>query len=327
MPATRVPWAAVGVFAVLACGLAWLVQLPLWLGDGLASPWFLPLTFVMMTTPTIAALVVTFTMVRPRRVARYLGLTPFRPVGRKIALFLLWPLLWLALGFGAFFLAVAVGWAQPDWSLEGVASTLPDGVPLTAVVVATFLALPISVALSSVAAFGEELGWRGFLTTALAPLGFWPSAVVSGLLWGVWHAPIILLGYNFFRTDITGVLWMCGFTLVVGVLLQWSRYWTRNVWPVVVGHGALNAAVPSTLLWLSDDADPAIATMLGAPGWIVMGVAIVVLLATGLLGRRLPTPLVPPHPDDEPDVRGSEDAPVTSYGQARAASAPSAASA
>lgn len=39
----RVPWGAVALFYALACGLAWLIQLPIWLGDGLASPMFYPL--------------------------------------------------------------------------------------------------------------------------------------------------------------------------------------------------------------------------------------------------------------------------------------------
>lgn len=281
-----VPWRAVLLYALVACGLAWLVALPLWLGDGLASPLFLPLVAVMMYTPTVAALIVTFFVVRPAGRARYLGLVPFRPVGRKIALFLLWPVFWLAMGFGAFLLAVGLGWAEADWSLAGLEGVLPPGVPASAYAMISFAVLPLNVIVATLAAFGEELGWRGFLTTALAPLGFWRSAAVSGVLWGVWHAPIILLGYNYFRTDWTGVAWMCGFTLCVGVLLQWSRYWTRNVWPAIVGHGALNAATPLTLLWLSPDADPALATVLGVPGWIVMGAAILILVATGLLGRR-----------------------------------------
>ncbi|MFT4221314.1 MAG: CPBP family intramembrane metalloprotease [Microbacterium sp.] len=216
LPAPRVPWAAVVVYALLACGMAWLVTLPLWLGDGLASPLFLPLAAAMMFTPTVAALCVTFAMVRPARKARYLGLVPFRPVGRKIALFLLWPVFWLAVGLGAFLVAVWLGWTTADWSLSGIERMLPPGLTASMYVLISFAALPLNVVIASATAFGEELGWRGFLTTALAPLGFWRSALVSGVLWGVWHAPIILLGYNYLRTDGSGIAWMCGFTLLVG---------------------------------------------------------------------------------------------------------------
>ncbi|MFP3468132.1 CPBP family intramembrane glutamate endopeptidase, partial [Leifsonia sp. SIMBA_070] len=66
------------VFVVVACVLAWLVALPLWLGDGLAEPMSVFLLPVMMFTPAIAVLVVTFAMRVPARGqrARFLGLWP-----------------------------------------------------------------------------------------------------------------------------------------------------------------------------------------------------------------------------------------------------------
>lgn len=322
----RVPWLAVAVYVVLACGLAWAVQIPTWLDGGITSQLFGPLTSVMMFTPTVAALVATLLIVRPARKARYLGLVPFRPVWRKILLFVLAPILVLALGFAAFGLAYAFGWTEADWALEGFSSILPEGVSADAYLVSAYVQLPIAIIIASAAAFGEELGWRGFLTTALAPLGFWPSALIIGVVWGVWHAPIILLGYNFQRTDITGVLWMTGFTLCYGVLLQWARYWTRNVWPAVVGHGALNATSTLTLIWLTDTSDTAMATILGLPGWIAMGAVILLLVATGLIGRRMPRPLVP-EPGErvrtEPAVDADAPIEVASYGEARS-SVPSA---
>lgn len=147
--------------------------------------------------------------------------------------------------------------------------------------------------IGSIPAFGEELGWRGFLTTALAPLGFWPSALLSGVIWGVWHAPMILLGYNFARPDLIGLALMCAFTIGVGVILQVSRWWCRNMWVAAVGHGSLNAAVPLSLLVIADGSDAAMTTLLGAPGWLVLGGVIGILAAVGLTGRRLPHPLVP----------------------------------
>src|SRR2546430_13767352 len=45
-------------------------------------------------------------------------------------------------------------------------------------------------------AFGEELGWRGYLLPRLIQAG-WPCPLaISGGVWGVWHFPfIILTGY------------------------------------------------------------------------------------------------------------------------------------
>ncbi|MBK0422171.1 CPBP family intramembrane metalloprotease [Leucobacter sp. CSA2] len=302
----RVPWGPVALYLVLAFALAWLAMLPAWLGGGLESPLFTPLLAVMQLAPTIAALVVVFFVLRPKRRARYLGLVPFRPVGRKIAVILLWPVAALALVFGAFFLSIAFGWVTPDWSLSTLRAMLPENYPPEAYVAVAFAMTPITVAIATASSFGEELGWRGFLTTALAPLGFWRSAIIIGVVWGLWHAPMILLGFNFARPNLEGLAWMCGFTLFFGVLLQWSRYWTRNVWPAAVGHGALNAITQLSLFWIPQGADSATSTIMGAPGWIVMGAAILILIATGLLGRknlRLPdTQIVAPArvPDPAP---------------------------
>ena len=51
--------------------------------------------------------------------------------------------------------------------------------------------------INGVAGFGEELGWRGFLQSEWKALGFWKSSWLIGLIWGVWHAPIVLQGYNY----------------------------------------------------------------------------------------------------------------------------------
>lgn len=279
IPPARVPWGAVAVFLALAVGLGWLVCLPLWFGDGLASPAFQLFALGLMATPTIAALIVTFATVPRGGRARYLGLLPFRPIARKLWLFVLWPVLFLAIAFGALFLASALGWVEIDPAQTLLTQQLASlGITDVEVYVITqFLLLPVIVIQASVSAFGEELGWRGYLTTALSPMGFWPSALVIGVVWGLWHAPIILLGYNFGRTDALGVVWMCIFTLFVGVLLQWSRYFTRSVWPAAVGHGALNATATYPMLWVSTETDPLFGTSLGIPGWILVAVVIALL--------------------------------------------------
>jgi membrane protease YdiL (CAAX protease family) len=44
-------------------------------------------------------------------------------------------------------------------------------------------------------AIGEELGWRGWLLPKRMPLGTVPALVLSGIIWGIWHAPLVLLRY------------------------------------------------------------------------------------------------------------------------------------
>ncbi|MBO9627679.1 MAG: CPBP family intramembrane metalloprotease [Microbacterium sp.] len=280
---------AVVAYTVLACALAWLVCLPLWLGDGLAASLSGVILPAMMFTPAIAALIVTFTMRSPARDRlRFLGLWPLRPAKRVIWMTVLG---WLAppvLVLATVALAVAFGFIQPDWAFTGFAEqlqkSLPAGAPVPPVqlvVLSQVLMVPLGALFNIVFALGEELGWRGWLVPALRPLGTWPALLISGVIWGVWHAPIILLGYNFGRTDISGVLLMIAGSIGWGILFGWLRLRSGSVWPAVLAHGALNASAGFVLLLSATAPDLALAGPLGVVGWIVCAVVIGVLALTG----------------------------------------------
>ena len=53
------------------------------------------------------------------------------------------------------------------------------------------LALPIFTLLMAPLAFGEEWGWRGYLLPHLLPLGQWPAFLIGGVIWGLWHIPVV----------------------------------------------------------------------------------------------------------------------------------------
>ncbi|MGB3376483.1 MAG: CPBP family intramembrane glutamic endopeptidase, partial [Microbacterium sp.] len=180
----------------------------------------------------------------------------------------------------------------------------PAGAPLPPaelLVAAQLIAIPFAaVTINAVAAFGEEVGWRGFLVPALRQYGTWPALLISGAIWGLWHAPVILLGYNFARTDITGVLLMTGGCIVWGVLLGWLRLRSGSMWPAVFAHGAINASMGLPLLFIAagTNFDPALGYGLGVSGWIVGAVVIVILALTGQFRRQpaIAGPRVPKHP-------------------------------
>lgn len=291
----RVPWPAVTVFTVVACALAWLVALPLWLGDGLAEPLAGVLLPVMMLTPAVATLIVTVVMRVPARGerARFLGLWPLRPAKRivwfMVAAWLVPPVLVAA----SILLSAALGFVQLDLTFAAFAveleKALPPGAPVPPVEVVVFAQLamiPVGALLNAIPAFGEELGWRGWLVPALRPLGTWPALLISGAIWGFWHSPVILLGYNFGRTDVSGVLLMIGGCIAWGVLLGWLRLRSASVWPAVIAHGSLNAAGGLIVIFAAAKPDLGLAGPLGAAGWIVLAVVIAVLVLTGQFRRQ-----------------------------------------
>lgn len=126
-----------------------------------------------------------------------------------------------------------------------------DMVPMLFVVqvLASILLNPL---LSMFVAIGEEAGWRGFLFPALETL--MPAnraAVVTGIVWGVWHAPLIAMGYNYGTAypgfPVAGIAMMVAACTAIGMLLCYVRERSGSVWPSALGHGALNATASLSL--------------------------------------------------------------------------------
>lgn len=317
----RIGLGAIVAYVVLACGLAWLVVLPLWLGDGLREPYALPLMSVMMYMPAVAVVVVLLVLrpVPKGKRLRFLGMWPLRPAKRVIWMMVVGLLVPPLLVLASTIVATLCGWLRVDLvGFSGythlLASAVPAGTPLPPTVVliaAQAASIPVAAAtINAVAAFGEELGWRGFLVPALRRFGTWASLLVSGVIWGVWHAPIILLGYNFGRTDVSGVLLMTGGCVVLGVLFGWLRLRSASIWPAVFAHGAFNASAAMYLWFVAAGSapDPALVLPLGVSGWIVGAVVILVLILSGQFRRQpalaadrprtMPAPFPGPSVDD-----------------------------
>lgn len=300
----RVPWVAVAVFVVSACVLAWGAALPLWLTGGSQSPllggWLQLVGMAMMFTPALATVLVVFVLRVPRGARlRFLGMWPLRPAKRVIwftvaALFV--PPLIVAMGV---FVSAALGFATLDLvsfsgfqalidaqlaaldpAMRAEAGELP---PVGLIVALQLLSIPVGGIVNSVFAFGEEVGWRGWLLPALLPLGTWPALIISGVVWGLWHSPLILLGYDFGFIDWRGVALMVAGCVAWGAVLGWSRLRTGSVWPAVFGHGALNAAAGLGMLLAAAGSDMPmwIVGPLGAVVWVLIAVLMVVLVLTG----------------------------------------------
>lgn len=98
-------------------------------------------------------------------------------------------------------------------------------------------------------AFGEEYGWRGYLQGELVKLGKARGILLIGIIWGVWHAPIIVMGYNYPGYPVAGVFVMTGYTVMLAFVLGYAVLKTGSVWLAAYLH-ALNNQVFSTLVVL-----------------------------------------------------------------------------
>lgn len=308
------------IFTLLALALAWMVMLPLWISvqgspvygdpgadsgsDVSADPLAVPdpeavvqllllqaFPAVMMLTPMIAAWITVRWVegIGFRSMFGELGLARRKAAGERHPL--LGIMLWSGIALVATPVLVAVsvgvawlcGFLDLDWTMPALApSADASGIPVVALLVLQLLAVPVAAVLpNGLFAAGEEIGWRGYLLPRLIRLWGVPAAVmVSGVIWGLWHAPIILLGYNFTRPHAGGVLLMVAGCIAAGAWLAWLTVRSGTVWPAIFGHGALNASAGFYLiLSATADVDSATAGPLGVAGWIVFGTTGAVLLS------------------------------------------------
>ena len=109
--------------------------------------------------------------------------------------------------------------------------------------------------INMLAAVGEEAGWRGFLYPQLkARFGKGKGWLIGGVIWSVWHWPLIwLIGYEY-GTDyvgfpVVGMLIFCVFATAAGILCDWLYEKSGSIWFPSIFHGAINAvaALPATL--------------------------------------------------------------------------------
>jgi len=293
---------SIAIFVAIAFALAWAVALPLWLGDGLASPLFPILAVIVMATPTAAALIVVFFVDRPARRARALGLLPVKPIRRLVGYGLLGIFVPIVLALVALPVGALLGVYPADFtdfsafelliaqqaSTAGVA--LPP-IPVSVLVTLQLAVLPLAAFINLLPALGEEIGWRGWLLPKLMPLGAVPAILISGVIWGLWHAPLILLGYNYPGVPgWLGLTAMIGMCIVFGAIFGWLRLRSGSVWPAALAHAAFNGAGGTYLLFAmaGERIDTTQATVLGWSGWLVPLALAIVLLATGQF--RAPAP-------------------------------------
>lgn len=154
-----------------------------------------------MFTPAaglVLTAVITGAIRTPRRWLASTGLIPTTPWRRHVAYLaigLALPLVLLALTLG---IGVAAGVYQ-------ISQPFPFGALAEELAVNLLTFLPLLVLM-----FGEEWGW-GYLLPRLLPLGIWPGVLLSGLIWGLFHAPLTLQGYLY--PNLPGLLGTLLFTV------------------------------------------------------------------------------------------------------------------
>ena len=131
--------------------------------------------------------------------------------------------------------------------------------------------------INAVAGFGEEFGWRGFLQRELGPLGFWKSSAIIGVIWGIWHAPLVLKGHNYPQHPVAGVAMMTIWCLLMAPIFSYVRLRAKSVIAAAVIHGSLNGTGGLAIMLVKGGSDLTVGVT-GLAGFVVLGALNVGLL-------------------------------------------------
>jgi membrane protease YdiL (CAAX protease family) len=199
---------------------------------------------------------------------------------------LLFPILTIVSGV----VTVLFGIGKFDPNFTMISDMLPASETLNpALIVAAQVgaALTIAPLFNTLFAMGEELGWRGFLLPKLLPLGQWKAILISNIIWGLWHAPVVAQGLNYPGYPIAGIFMMLVFSLLLGTIFSWLYLNTKSPWTPALAHGSVNAVASLPVLFLMPGFDMALGgTLASVAGWLGLLVFVGWLVAS----KRVPVP-------------------------------------
>jgi len=260
---TRVEWNRVAEYYAIAFGFACLLGLGLWVAganliSGSAALVFqLTLAFFYMPLPIVAGLIVEKRMgrgyllgVEKRTILRNIGRVALISFATAIGIYLanlgVTLLLGNVLGIAGVGRLVtsqaemlsAISESMPAAATQAnLAATPPVGLLYT---LWPFVGIIAGFTINGLFAFGEEYGWRGVLMDLLKPLGGFKANLLTGVMWGLWHAPVIVLGFNYGAARGWGVPMMCVVMTPLSFILWRSREFSRSVVAPAIIHGAFN---------------------------------------------------------------------------------------
>jgi len=283
----KTDWKGVLSYVGLAFGLAWILwEIPLRLGVQPGQPIFQLLVLPGAFSPAIAAIIVRKWITKEgfgdAGLRLHLRHWRYYLVGWLLPLFVVGIILGLAVLFHV---------AKPDLTtLRALKTLAPDNVAAVETLPSFVRVLiPFQLLFTALIAtpllWGEEFGWRGYLQVRL--FGDRPllAAVATGIIWGVWHFPINLRGYNFPEHPYLGMIVFPVSAVMLSIIFGWLRLRTGSVWAPSLAHAATNAVGGSltVLYFTGSGADLLYISYVGLLGWIPLGLLSLWIVLTGRL--------------------------------------------
>ena len=215
-------WREIVVFLALTLVLSSIFWI-LIINSGFQSKNAVFYVFGLMWCPGIAAI---FTSLVFQKSLHHIGWKWGKTRYQVLSFFL--PIIYAAVSYSIVWL---VGWGRinKDFSVE------------------TAEFLTVGILFSLLFALGEEIGWRGYLVPQLSKVtNFKSVCLISGLIWSVWHYPLIIFSGYHGGTPVLYSL-LCFTILVTGISFAyaWLRLISGSVWTGMFLHAMHNHFVQS----------------------------------------------------------------------------------
>ena len=252
------------VFCTIVFAITYLLEFWLWLSGGLKAPFATVVLMGAMYIPLISAVIVV-KFIEHESLRKY-GISKGK---LKYYIYsLIYPLAVIAIGLT---FIVILGTTEIDFTLSMYSARV---IPIYFIIINLALAPFINF----IPSLGEEYGWRGFLQQKLIEkYSLLKGLLLTGTIWGLWHAPVILMGYNYpSHPNLIGVSAFTIWTILVGFFLGWLRIKSKSVFPGALGHGAINAYIGLGAL-IAPALDEMLTVPFGLPGFFAL--FIIALLA------------------------------------------------
>lgn len=174
-------------------------------------------------------------------------------------------------------------WTSDSPSIRQALSQMPEGLGVGGFVALTTLSgMFAGATINAVFAFGEEVAWRGFLPKEFAGKSFLVQSLLIGVIWGLWHSPLILNGHNYPQHPVIGVFMMVLLSVLLTPIFLYFRKKSGSVIVPAIMHGTLNGVVGISNLFV----EPANDLLIGGPGLAGLMVFLLTDIGIILLDRK-----------------------------------------
>jgi membrane protease YdiL (CAAX protease family) len=119
-----------------------------------------------------------------------------------------------------------------------------------------------------------------------ALFGGYKGVVLVGLIWGLWHMPLMLMGLNFPDSLVAGNLVYLVYTVVIGIIFSYSVLKTRSIWIAVLLHAITDSMVSAGYPYIANGQ----VLVAFLPVLVLLGILAAVLLRSKVWIEESPAP-------------------------------------